>query len=331
MEMVREIYERDYRHCCGRIRYEQFSRIPKRTAKRSCGAILVVFLRAILHVSHGKNQNHCYNAAAEVLQEEEEDVNYYIADMHLFCRSQVQEGGINYDNRPFETLDQMHQYFLEHWNAKVTNGDTVYILGDVAFRGKNDTLVALVAQLKGKKILVLGNHDDLRDYRYTRLFHDIVYYEEIQDSVGGKQYKLVLCHYPILFWKDQHRGTILLYGHTHQTAEDEFFQNCIRQMNADEAMRQRRTGGKEIRAINVGAMCSYMNYEPRSLAELLTALPGEEAFNSSLTMEEIERNFKNVDLFSGVMEGLEAALAHAKATKSSEILAYMPPNHHNDT
>ena len=265
------------------------------------------------------------------MQEEEEDVNYYIADMHLFCRSQVQEGGINYDNRPFDTLDQMHQYFLEHWNAKVTNGDTVYILGDVAFRGKNDALVALVAQLKGKKILVLGNHDDLRDYRYTRLFHDIVYYEEIQDSVDGKQYKLVLCHYPILFWKDQHRGTILLYGHTHQTAEDEFFQNCIRQMNADEAMRQRRTGGKEIRAINVGAMCPYMNYEPRSLAELLTVLPGEEAFKSSLTMEEIERNFKNVDLFSGVMEGLEAALAHAKATKSSENLAYRPPNHHDDT
>lgn len=112
-------------------------------------------------------------------QKEVKKVNYYIADMHLFCRSQVREGGINYDNRPFDTLDQMHQYFLEHWNAKVTNGDTVYILGDVAFRGKNDALVALVAQLKGKKILVLGNHDDLRDYRYTRLFHDIVYYEEI--------------------------------------------------------------------------------------------------------------------------------------------------------
>ena len=60
-------------------------------------------------------------------------------------------------------------------------------------------------------------------------------------------------------------------------------------------------------------------------------MPGEEVFKSSLTMEEIERNFEDVDLFSGVMEGLEDALAHATATKSSEILAYMPPNHHNDT
>lgn len=264
-------------------------------------------------------------------QKEEEKVNYYIADMHLFCRSQVQEGGINYDGRPFETLEEMHQYFLEHWNAKVTNGDTVYILGDVAFRGKNEELIALVARLKGHKILVRGNHDDLSDYRYAQLFADIVDYAEIKDVAEGKNYKIVLCHYPILFWKDQHRGAILLYGHTHQTAEDAFFQNCIRQMNTDETMRQRRSGEKEIRAINVGAMCSYMNYEPRSLAELLIALPGEEVFKSSLTMEEIERNFEDVDLFTGVMEGLEDALAHAKATKSSEILAYMPPNHHNDT
>lgn len=43
---------------------------------------------------------------------------------------------------------------------------TVYILGDMAMRGKNNALLALVAQLKGKKILFRGNHDDLSDYRY---------------------------------------------------------------------------------------------------------------------------------------------------------------------
>ena len=42
----------------------------------------------------------------------------------------------------------MHDYILKHWNEKITNGDTVYILGDVALRGKNDALIALVAQLR---------------------------------------------------------------------------------------------------------------------------------------------------------------------------------------
>ena len=28
-------------------------------------------------------------------------MNYYVADMHLFCKSQTQEGRLNFDNRPF--------------------------------------------------------------------------------------------------------------------------------------------------------------------------------------------------------------------------------------
>jgi len=146
-------------------------------------------------------------------------MNYYIGDLHLFNRNQTDEGR-NYDGRPFATVDEMNQYILERWNAKVNNGDTVYILGDMAMRGKNDALLALVAQLKGKKILFRGNHDDLSDYRYQQLFEEITDYREITDSFDGKTYKLCLMHYPILMWNGQHRGTILLYAHTHCTVED---------------------------------------------------------------------------------------------------------------
>ena len=62
-------------------------------------------------------------------------MNYFIGDLHLFNRNQTGEG-VNYDRRPFATVDEMHRYILEHWNAKITNGDTVYILGDMAMRGK---------------------------------------------------------------------------------------------------------------------------------------------------------------------------------------------------
>lgn len=34
--------------------------------------------------------------------------------------------------------------------------------------------------------------------------------------------------------------------------------------------------------------------------------------NSTLTDEEIEKNFKDIDFFSGIMEGLEEALAYEK-------------------
>lgn len=195
-------------------------------------------------------------------------MNYYISDLYLFCKNQT-SSGVNYDGRPYKTIDEMHQDILEKWNSKITNGDTVYILGDVSMRGKNDNLIALVAQLKGRKILIKGNHDDISDYRYKQLFSEIYDYKEVSDSFEGKNYKLVLCHYPILMWNGQHRGSILLYGHTHQTEEDKYFQQCIKNMNENNAISRR--GEQPACAINVGCMHSYMNYEPRSLKELLLA------------------------------------------------------------
>ena len=44
-------------------------------------------------------------------------------------------------------------------------------------------------------------------------------------------------------------------------------------------------------------------------------------FKSSLTIEEIEENFKNMDLFSGITEGLNEALAYEKGKASAETFA----------
>ncbi len=44
-------------------------------------------------------------------------------------------------------------------------------------------------------------------------------------------------------------------------------------------------------------------------------------FESSLTIDEIEENFKNVDFFSGIMEGLTEALAYEKGKASAETFA----------
>lgn len=195
-------------------------------------------------------------------------MNYYISDMHLLCRNQT-KSGLNHDNRPFETVEEMSDYILSHWNRKVNNNDTVYILGDIALRGKSNALIALVAQLRGKKVLVRGNHDDLSDYRYRQLFDEICDYKELTENFGGKPYKVALFHYPILCWNGQHRDTILLYGHTHNGVEEEFFRRCLAQMNESEELSLRRQGGQPIRAFNVGACMPYMGYEPRTLQEIL--------------------------------------------------------------
>lgn len=195
-------------------------------------------------------------------------MNFYISDLHLLCKNQTKQG-LNHDNRPFETVEEMNQYFLQRWNTRVTNADKVYILGDIALKGRSNALFALVAQLKGRKILVVGNHDDVSDYRYQQLFEQIVPSAEVEDAFGGKNYKLVLQHYPILMWKNQHRGTIHLYGHVHNGIEETFFQKCLAEMNRSEELSLRRQGGETIRAINVGSCMAWINYEPRTLKEIL--------------------------------------------------------------
>ena len=67
----------------------------------------------------------------------------------------------------------MHDYIKKQWNRKVTNADTVYILGDISMRGRSEALIAFMSVLKGKKILVKGNHDDLSDYRLKQVFYDV--------------------------------------------------------------------------------------------------------------------------------------------------------------
>lgn len=44
----------------------------------------------------------------------------------------------------------------------------------------------------------------------------------------------------------------------------------------------------------------------------------EPRFQSKLTLEEIEENFKNVDFFSGIMDGLQEALAFSKGKAAAE-------------
>ncbi len=156
-------------------------------------------------------------------------MKYYISDLHFF-----HEGVLRMDQRPFANLEEMHQAIVGRWNHKITNGDTVYILGDVSMKGKKEEVISLVATLKGKKVLVKGNHDDVSDYRYQQLFTEICEYKEIHDSVEGKSYSLVLCHYPIFSWTKMNRGTVHLYGHTHNTAEDGYYHRCLEQLTKNE-------------------------------------------------------------------------------------------------
>lgn len=154
------------------------------------------------------------------------------------------------------------------------NNDTVFILGDIGREGgnkENEYLCEIISTLKGKKVLIQGNHCKLKDNRLRQLFTEITPYKEVVDNFNGLNHNLVLSHYPILFWNGQHKGWLHLYGHLHVSDEWDVYKYCLNYVNdffKDKTLKG-YTDCPPARAYNVGCMLDYMNYTPRTLKEII--------------------------------------------------------------
>lgn len=78
---------------------------------------------------------------------------FFTSDLH-FGHKNI----IRFDNRPFSTVEEMDEALIRNWNAKVSDEDTVYVLGDISWY--NDAKTSeIINSLHGHKILIKGNHD----------------------------------------------------------------------------------------------------------------------------------------------------------------------------
>ncbi len=178
---------------------------------------------------------------------------FYIADMHLGHRNILR-----FDNRPFETVEEMEETIIHNWNGRVTEEDIVYVLGDAFWKSEKDS-VRLIQRLNGHKHLIQGNHDRVHG-RLRFYWESIEHYAEIKDG----NTLIILSHYPILFYRNQHFGAVMLYGHVHNSREWRKIE-CWKH--------EQWAMGIPSQLINVGCMMDYMRYTPRTLEELLIANP----------------------------------------------------------
>lgn len=188
-------------------------------------------------------------------------MKYYTSDLHLGQESILQTG--RFKERPFNTSEEMWRAMIENWNSKVRKGDDVYILGDIGGYTKQHMHPEFFDRLRGRKHLVLGNHDILSPDIKKR-FVEIVDYKELTDKSSGKEEKLVLSHYPILMWNEMFKGRILLYGHLHNTRDEFLFQKALEEYNLDR--KNVSNIEEEAKAYNVG--CMLWDYTPMSLEEI---------------------------------------------------------------
>lgn len=161
---------------------------------------------------------------------------------------------IKYDERPFWSVEEMDAELIKNWNEKVQLNDTVYILGDISWYGKERT-AEILDQLNGDKILIRGNHDAVCMKLQDR-FAEIHDYKEIE--VDG--IPLVLCHYPIPLFNKHYYGAYMLYGHVHKSHEWTMTEQYKAEL-------QRK--GIPCNMVNVGTM--HWDYAPVTLKEILSA------------------------------------------------------------
>ena len=180
-------------------------------------------------------------------------MRYYIADCHFF------HGELNdqMDCRGFADTEEMNNYMLKKWNAKVRSNDEVVILGDLSW-GKPDETKELLNRLNGKLYLIIGNHDRFHQnnaYKTDR-FVWMKHYEELKDN----KRKVILSH------EKGENKTYMLYGHVHDTMD----QRLIEQFS-DITRSTVRTGrdGKEmhIPCNMINCFCMYSDYTPLTLDE----------------------------------------------------------------
>lgn len=185
-------------------------------------------------------------------------MKYYISDLHISHKRSIE-----YDNRPFLSIEEMDNALVNNWNSVVSKTDTVYVLGDFIWC-KEQEWPLILEKLKGNIVLIKGNHDPKQFSSTTRrYFADIKDYKEIEDN----GYKVILCHYPIPFYNhDFDEKTIMLYGYVHTSLEYQFLNKL-----QNEILKSKEEKRPKGYFINVGCMMPYMEYTPRTLEEILEA------------------------------------------------------------
>lgn len=133
---------------------------------------------------------------------------FFTSDLHFFHNNVI-----DFCKRPFGSVDHMNHTLIANWNSVVSEEDHVWFLGDFSF-GKYDETEDVLAQLKGIKHLIVGNHD--RKGRADKLFNRdwSNFFVDSHDYFRLKvdEQKFVLCHFPFASWE---RGYINLHGHLH--------------------------------------------------------------------------------------------------------------------
>lgn len=147
---------------------------------------------------------------------------WFTADEHYYhkniCKEDFFKSG---HKRPWRNEPEMRKQMINRHNSRVQKNDWVIHGGDFAFTSKImvDKLRPILENLNGNHILVLGNHDEIKPFKYVNIGFTIVttsFIMEMTSPLGDLpfDYKLVVNHDPSVRCVVP-KETIFLCGHIH--------------------------------------------------------------------------------------------------------------------
>lgn len=113
---------------------------------------------------------------------------FFMADTH-FGHGAI----IDLCHRPFKCVEEMDGYMIERWNKKVSPNDIVYIVGDLFYKHKEPEKV--LKQLKGRKRLIIGNHDGgwLKKLDASRYFFQSTISQRLRMASTSSCFVIIRC------------------------------------------------------------------------------------------------------------------------------------------
>lgn len=118
----------------------------------------------------------------------------------------------------FSSVEEMNEHMIERWNSVVKDNDVVYHLGDVHFgaTANEKSNRSILSRLKGRKYLIVGNHDNLQDPLLYQFFKKVTFWNYLKD------FNVSLSHIPLhestLSEGKAGPSTIGIHGHIHRNA-----------------------------------------------------------------------------------------------------------------
>lgn len=133
---------------------------------------------------------------------------YFTSDTHFH-----HDNILKFCSRNCANIDEMNMEIIKRWNTKIPKDATVFLLGDVSWKGLQVTK-PLLDQLNGDITLIVGNHDPDNIVNYFKNSYDMLGVNVVNSNTGEEVF-CHLCHFPLHEWNRSQRGSIHLHGHCH--------------------------------------------------------------------------------------------------------------------